>query len=306
LDKVLLDNVDLKIINLLSNDCRLSYRNIGSSIGMTSKSVKTRVDKLFSDGVIKRFTIRVNPASFGYRKICLMIIRRNAVTEEDIMNHLRLVGHVVMYVENIGGTSMFGLIMKEESDEKIQLLIETLKPAYVQGIFINKAKTSKKDLNQTDLRIISCLLSNPRMELSHIAKQLSLSGKTIARRFDIIKNQHIMGFTLEHNPNVTINYMRFLLIVHTEKGLRNKIRYLIYHELKENIHFDLPIVHPENIIAFILYSQEVFAIDAIISKIERFKGVLTTEFFIPRALTSYEDWLLKEIDHLILAFKSRG
>ena len=272
---------------------------------MTSKSVKTRVDKLFSDGVIKRFTIRVNPASFGYRKICLMIIRRNTVTEEEIMNHLRLVGHVVMYVENIGGTSMFGLIMKEESEEKIQLLIETLKPAYVQGIFINREKTSKKDLNRTDLRIISCLLSNPRMELSHIAKQLSLSGKTVARRFDIIKNQHIMGFTLEHNPNVTINYMRFLLIVHTEKGLRNKVRYLIYHELKENIHFDLPIVYPENIIAFILYSQEVFAIDAIISKIERFKGVLTTEFFIPRALTSYEDWLLKEIDDLIFAFKSR-
>ena len=31
-----------------------------------------------------------------------MIIRRNTVTEEEIMNHLRLVGHVVMYVENIG------------------------------------------------------------------------------------------------------------------------------------------------------------------------------------------------------------
>ena len=114
-----------------------------------------------------------------------------------------------------------------------------------------------------------------------------------------------MGFTLEHNPNVTINYMRFLLIVHTEKGLRNKVKYLIYQELKENIHFDLPIIYPENIIAFILYSQEVFAIDAIISKIERFHGVLTTEFFIPRAITSYEDWLLKEIDHLILEFKSK-
>jgi DNA-binding Lrp family transcriptional regulator len=41
-----LDETDLKIISILSKDCRASFMSIGAAVGMTSKSVKARVDAM--------------------------------------------------------------------------------------------------------------------------------------------------------------------------------------------------------------------------------------------------------------------
>ena len=57
-----MDSIDLKILNTLARNGRLSYRSIGVAIGLTTKSVKSRVDKMFSSGVIDRFLAIVNPS----------------------------------------------------------------------------------------------------------------------------------------------------------------------------------------------------------------------------------------------------
>jgi Lrp/AsnC family transcriptional regulator, leucine-responsive regulatory protein len=57
-----MDSIDLKILNMLARNGRLSYLSIGVAIGLTSKSVKSRVDTMFSSGVIDRFLAVVNPS----------------------------------------------------------------------------------------------------------------------------------------------------------------------------------------------------------------------------------------------------
>ena len=39
--------------------------SIGSSVGLTSKSVKARVDAMISTGVIEKFVVKVSPADSG-------------------------------------------------------------------------------------------------------------------------------------------------------------------------------------------------------------------------------------------------
>ncbi|HYO06180.1 MAG TPA: AsnC family protein [Phototrophicaceae bacterium] len=43
---LLLDKADLTILSALARNCRSSYSGIGSDVGLTSKSVKTRVKKM--------------------------------------------------------------------------------------------------------------------------------------------------------------------------------------------------------------------------------------------------------------------
>ncbi|MFL6327630.1 MAG: AsnC family protein, partial [Nitrososphaeraceae archaeon] len=43
-----MDKTDLKIINSLSIDARISYRNISSTVGITPNAVKKRIHKLSS------------------------------------------------------------------------------------------------------------------------------------------------------------------------------------------------------------------------------------------------------------------
>ena len=68
LEKVSLDDKDLKILNLLAKNGRLSYRSIGLAIGLTTKSVKSRVDRMLAAKVIDRFLTRLNPSVIGYKK----------------------------------------------------------------------------------------------------------------------------------------------------------------------------------------------------------------------------------------------
>ena len=73
--RLFLDEKDLKIISILSKDCRESFMSIASAIGMTSKSVKARVDRMIITGVIEKFVLKVNPVALGYGIGCMLIVR---------------------------------------------------------------------------------------------------------------------------------------------------------------------------------------------------------------------------------------
>jgi DNA-binding Lrp family transcriptional regulator len=52
-----MDIVDLKILELLKDDSRMSFNEISQSVGKTEATVRRRVKKLTDEGVIRKFTI---------------------------------------------------------------------------------------------------------------------------------------------------------------------------------------------------------------------------------------------------------
>ncbi|MFX1570506.1 MAG: Lrp/AsnC family transcriptional regulator [Promethearchaeota archaeon] len=52
-----MDIVDLKILELLKENSRMSFNDISENVGKTEATVRRRVKKLTQDGIIKRFTI---------------------------------------------------------------------------------------------------------------------------------------------------------------------------------------------------------------------------------------------------------
>jgi DNA-binding Lrp family transcriptional regulator len=62
LQALILITIDLKILNLPGLNGRISYKNIAHTTGLTTKSVMTRVDKMFSAKVIERFNVLIIPS----------------------------------------------------------------------------------------------------------------------------------------------------------------------------------------------------------------------------------------------------
>jgi DNA-binding Lrp family transcriptional regulator len=60
-----MDDLDAGILEELRHNARASYGDIGSRIGLSASAVKRRVDRLVADGVIRGFTIQVDPAVDG-------------------------------------------------------------------------------------------------------------------------------------------------------------------------------------------------------------------------------------------------
>ncbi|HYD81563.1 MAG TPA: Lrp/AsnC family transcriptional regulator [Paucimonas sp.] len=60
-----MDRIDREIVELLRKDARLSYRELGDSVGLSANTVAERVRRLVADRVLESFEARVNPEALG-------------------------------------------------------------------------------------------------------------------------------------------------------------------------------------------------------------------------------------------------
>jgi len=297
--KAMLDKLDLKIISLLSENSRISYRNISSIVDLTPNAVKIRVNKMISSGIIKEFVVRVNPSLFGYEKEFSLTIRNidRKIKEDDIIDKLRLFGEILVFAKQLGGSCICILAVKKEAEERIRIINNMMKPSIVEKtIFANYNVPSMK-IHASDLKIIKCLLSNPRMQIENIAKETSLSSKTITRWFEKMKKNHIVQFTIMRDMSSLhlIGYIEFALIINVNKHLYQGVLETIYHEMAEYILF-IPNIYHNNIIFAVLFCANIPMLDLIVTIIQTYKGVEKIELFITTKLAFYQDWLKKEID----------
>jgi DNA-binding Lrp family transcriptional regulator len=61
-----MDEVDRRIVALLSGDARASYAEVGAQVSLSAPAVKRRVDRLRAGGVIRGFTTVLDPAAIGW------------------------------------------------------------------------------------------------------------------------------------------------------------------------------------------------------------------------------------------------
>lgn len=61
----MLDEIDLKILDLLKRNSRMLWKDIGQEIHMTGQSVGNRIRRLEYLGVIEQYTITTNKSKLG-------------------------------------------------------------------------------------------------------------------------------------------------------------------------------------------------------------------------------------------------
>jgi Lrp/AsnC family transcriptional regulator, regulator for asnA, asnC and gidA len=67
-----LDDIDLKIIDILGRDSSTPFVEIAKQIGISDATVHVRVRRLISEGVISKFTISVDNDLLGYNHLGFM------------------------------------------------------------------------------------------------------------------------------------------------------------------------------------------------------------------------------------------
>jgi DNA-binding Lrp family transcriptional regulator len=297
MERMILDTIDLNILSTLARDCRTSYNSIGSQIGLTSKSVKARVKNMLRSGVIEKFVVRVNPAAFGYRTAIVLVRANNGITKDDVIQRVRKFGDLAYHVHHMGRTSVAALIIKSPLDNNIsQSLNDRLKPATVISVTFSEQSVSM-DLSETDLRIIKCLLlSGARTEIADIAKEVSISEKTTTRRLDRIKEARLMDFSIQCSPAAMIGRIQFAIPIVVAKSHYRSVLERMYSEFQSYILYRPGVISPEDQLTFVLFGENVFTVDSIISRVTSFEGVKNAEAYILTKWQYYDDWIIKEID----------
>jgi DNA-binding Lrp family transcriptional regulator len=128
-----MDIVDLKILELLKENSRMSFNDIFQNVGKTEATVRRRVKRLTEEGIIKRFTIDYSIDNKPRTRATVKVepdfkeikrILKELLDIEEITNIWRLSGDC-------------GLFMKVEieSIEKFNPLLEE-KISQIQGVKI--------------------------------------------------------------------------------------------------------------------------------------------------------------------------
>jgi DNA-binding Lrp family transcriptional regulator len=177
--------MDLRIIRLLARDSRVPYKDISSAVGISSNSAKDRINKMVSNGIIERFEVRINPVIFGYERECILTLTNidKTIKEQEMLNMVSLVGDIIVYVKHLEGTAGFVLYVRAGAEDKISTLTDLLKPATVESIFVSYRPITMR-IHNSDFQIIKCLMSNPRMPIHDVAKEVSISSKTTKTRLE--------------------------------------------------------------------------------------------------------------------------
>ncbi|MEO5323803.1 Lrp/AsnC family transcriptional regulator [Mesorhizobium sp. CC13] len=71
----MLDDIDRRIVEILVEDARISLKELAQRVGLSSPSASERLKRLEERGVIRGFTIEVDPAALGYTLQAIVRIR---------------------------------------------------------------------------------------------------------------------------------------------------------------------------------------------------------------------------------------
>jgi Lrp/AsnC family leucine-responsive transcriptional regulator len=84
----------MAILRVLLLDSRKTLQEIGQEVGLSPTSCWTRIKKLEAQGVIKRYTIDVDPAKLGYHDSVIVQVTLESHTDETLYDFGRVLATI--------------------------------------------------------------------------------------------------------------------------------------------------------------------------------------------------------------------
>jgi DNA-binding Lrp family transcriptional regulator len=114
-----------------------------------------------------------------------------------------------------------------------------------------------------------------------IAKETSLSAKTVARRLEKMRENHVLEFSIVLNVSSMrlTGYIEFAVLINVEISSHQNIAERINYELQEYLlHF--PDWYERDIIFAVFFCANISTVDLILRRLESYDGVNKVESYI--------------------------
>jgi Lrp/AsnC family transcriptional regulator for asnA, asnC and gidA len=143
----LIDDVNLKIIDILNKDSSTPFVNIAKQIGVSDATIHIRVRRMISAGIINKFTISVDNSLLGYDHLAFMGINIEPGSADRIISDLSTIDEVLEIHEMHG---RFDLLLKirakdlEQMREIVENKVRKL-PHILETELMTVLKTEKEE-----------------------------------------------------------------------------------------------------------------------------------------------------------------
>jgi DNA-binding Lrp family transcriptional regulator len=210
-----MDKLDLKIILLLMNNSRLTYREISDYLGLSVNAVYKRVQNLVDLGIIERFTARLKPYAinalytfiFGQSNIAVDNNLINKIGEHENTWQIILSSRNYVYI----GAMLEDIHQLEEYSQFVSEMAKILSPnvgllsgiQYISPVPYIIPKSSSMDYDTLDIEIIRSLRMDARKPIREVAEDVNSTPNTVRRRLDRLIEEGIIELSINFNPKAS-------------------------------------------------------------------------------------------------------
>jgi len=114
-----IDEIDLRLLKLISNNARLDYVQLTNNINLTANGIKNRLKNLIQSNIIESFTIIPNKILLGYEQYNIQFTFENINKEKEklLMNYIKDHPNINFYYKPIGHWDLeIGIFVKNPSE----------------------------------------------------------------------------------------------------------------------------------------------------------------------------------------------
>lgn len=204
-----IDGVDKKLIAQLRVDGRQSLANLGSAIGLSGDSVKDRLDRLTSLGIVK-VTCSVDPKVIGFTSITLVGVRVTGAAEQ-IAEELASVAEFDFVACTAGEFDVLVEVVCKNDQHLLEVIDAKLRSrpdvtgvvsfSYLDvlkfqpgssGLFRTETAGTSIELDGVDHQIVSALQADGRLSFQDLAEVIGVPYQTARRRAKYLLENNIV------------------------------------------------------------------------------------------------------------------
>ena len=243
-----MDSLDIRLVREISQgrnvglvwgDVNPAYGEMASRLGVSKATVRTRVEKMRSSGVLKVFPVQANPELFGVKMGADLIDFPATSSRADLLQKLSLIEGMLLMVSHVG--SSFGIVYyyeDEASRRKKADLISRICSATATDSTSIPYPHCTVTLSKLDWEIISALQGDRSGPARRISTKLGRSERTLKRHL----NRLIEGWAISTLISTDNNQLRGAvsanLVVHySSQKLRPVTEGRLIKELDEYLFF---------------------------------------------------------------------
>ncbi len=120
-----LDHMDIKILGILQDNCQLSYRKLGTMLGVSGVIVASRIKALEEKGILKGYSVILDPMKLGYDLTAILYVQVEGGFLVDVEAELSRTSGVIGVYEVTGDFDVIA-VAKLKDRECLNILIKNL------------------------------------------------------------------------------------------------------------------------------------------------------------------------------------
>lgn len=120
-----LDNIDFQILQILNENARIQWKDLGKQIHMTGQAVGNRINKLEDNGVIKAYSLIVDEMKIGLNFTAFVIIYMKTANHDPFLDCIKERKEVIE-AHRVSGEGCYHLKVKVSTQEQLNLFLNEI------------------------------------------------------------------------------------------------------------------------------------------------------------------------------------